>query len=210
MPFFVCQPFVCLVVICILFNGKNQVLNCIDFSNWKYVGMCCLGFLYLQIIIFGLSFLQTGSSTSASTSTAGVKIPTCKFSLTDRFRTAPEELYRVFVHPEVRSTLMVVLLWWPEMKASYPAALVLYQVDDVCCFTDTDGASIHTCRCSRGKPERREVPAPGRECVWGVCWAGKERRWLLKEGHAHVLIAPSEPFQLNRSTHSLLPDGYAD
>ncbi|XP_062406979.1 activator of 90 kDa heat shock protein ATPase homolog 1a [Sardina pilchardus] len=45
---------------------------------------------------------QTGSSTSASSTAAtGVKIPTCKFSLKDNFRTAPEELYRVFLHPEM-------------------------------------------------------------------------------------------------------------
>ncbi|XP_031437036.1 activator of 90 kDa heat shock protein ATPase homolog 1a isoform X2 [Clupea harengus] len=45
---------------------------------------------------------QAGSSTSASSkSAAGVKIPTCKFSLKDTFLTAPEELFRVFVNHEM-------------------------------------------------------------------------------------------------------------
>lgn len=44
---------------------------------------------------------QAGLSSSASLSTTGVKIPTCKFSLKDTFLTAPEELYRCFVNHEM-------------------------------------------------------------------------------------------------------------
>ncbi|KAL4656374.1 hypothetical protein GN956_G6473 [Arapaima gigas] len=44
---------------------------------------------------------EFGSASSAPRPTAGVKIPTCKFSMKDTFLTSPEELYRVFTNQEM-------------------------------------------------------------------------------------------------------------
>ncbi|KAJ7988818.1 hypothetical protein DPEC_G00313140 [Dallia pectoralis] len=44
---------------------------------------------------------QIGSSSSVPQPNTGVKIPTCKFSLTETFLTSPEELYRVFLNQEM-------------------------------------------------------------------------------------------------------------
>lgn len=48
-----------------------------------------------------MDMTQSASSTSVSSSTTGVKIPTCKFKLKDSFLTSPEELYRCFVNQEM-------------------------------------------------------------------------------------------------------------
>lgn len=40
----------------------------------------------------------------ASTGTAGVRIPTTRFSLKETFLTSPDELYRTFTNQEVRRT----------------------------------------------------------------------------------------------------------
>ncbi|KAL0969507.1 hypothetical protein UPYG_G00228180 [Umbra pygmaea] len=42
-----------------------------------------------------------GSGSSVPQTNTGVKIPTCKFSLTETFLTSPEELYRVFLNQEM-------------------------------------------------------------------------------------------------------------
>ncbi|XP_062863676.1 activator of 90 kDa heat shock protein ATPase homolog 1b isoform X2 [Trichomycterus rosablanca] len=44
---------------------------------------------------------KIGSSGTAPPPCTGVKIPTCKFSLTDTFLTSPDELYRVFLKQEM-------------------------------------------------------------------------------------------------------------
>uniref|UniRef100_A0A3P8Z832 Activator of Hsp90 ATPase AHSA1-like N-terminal domain-containing protein n=1 Tax=Esox lucius TaxID=8010 RepID=A0A3P8Z832_ESOLU len=44
---------------------------------------------------------QIGSSSAVPQANTGVKIPTCKFSLTETFLTSPEELYRVFLNQEM-------------------------------------------------------------------------------------------------------------
>lgn len=48
--------------------------------------------------------ISSSSSTAAPVNT-GVKIPTCKFTLKDKFLTSPADLYRVFLNQEVG-------LWW--------------------------------------------------------------------------------------------------
>ncbi|TKS87187.1 Activator of 90 kDa heat shock protein ATPase -like protein 1 [Collichthys lucidus] len=44
--------------------------------------------------------ISSSSSTSAPVNT-GVKIPTCKFSMREKFLTSPADLYRVFLHQEM-------------------------------------------------------------------------------------------------------------
>ncbi|XP_067099222.1 activator of 90 kDa heat shock protein ATPase homolog 1-like [Osmerus mordax] len=44
---------------------------------------------------------QIGTSSSTPSAHAGVKIPTCKFSLKETFLTSPQELYRVFLNQEM-------------------------------------------------------------------------------------------------------------
>lgn len=43
----------------------------------------------------------SSSSSTAAPVNAGVKIPTCKFTLKDKFLTSPADLYRVFLNQEV-------------------------------------------------------------------------------------------------------------
>ncbi|XP_077587618.1 activator of 90 kDa heat shock protein ATPase homolog 1b [Stigmatopora nigra] len=45
--------------------------------------------------------ISSSSRTAAPPVNPGVKIPTCKFSLTETFITSPEDLYRVFVNQEM-------------------------------------------------------------------------------------------------------------
>lgn len=49
---------------------------------------------------FHVKQISSSSSTAAPVNT-GVKIPTCKFSLKEKFLTSPADLYRVFLHQEV-------------------------------------------------------------------------------------------------------------
>ncbi|XP_019732772.1 activator of 90 kDa heat shock protein ATPase homolog 1-like [Hippocampus comes] len=45
--------------------------------------------------------ISSSSSTAAPPVNTGVKIPTCKFSLTETFLTSPADLFRVFVNQEM-------------------------------------------------------------------------------------------------------------
>lgn len=57
----------------------------------------------LTRLLFFFEQISSSSSTAAPVNT-GVKIPTCKFSMREKFLTSPADLYRVFLNQEVSFT----------------------------------------------------------------------------------------------------------
>ncbi|KAG8013087.1 Activator of 90 kDa heat shock protein ATPase-like protein 1 [Nibea albiflora] len=81
---------------------KTQVgdTRCIISYIFRHGSRACTSFLTSLFFFFFVGQISSSSSTSAPVNT-GVKIPTCKFSMREKFLTSPADLYRVFLNQEM-------------------------------------------------------------------------------------------------------------
>lgn len=68
--------------------------------------------------------ISTSSSTAAPANT-GVKIPTCKFTLKDKFLTSPADLYRVFLNQEVGFSSLTLMIKPLHLKLILHTAVIV-------------------------------------------------------------------------------------
>ncbi|XP_061551645.1 activator of 90 kDa heat shock protein ATPase homolog 1-like isoform X2 [Phycodurus eques] len=72
---------------------------------------------------------SSSSSSSAAAVNTGVKIPTCKFTMTEMFLTSPADLYKVFVNQEVRDQKIVMKWRYNNWPCEHYATVTLTFVD---------------------------------------------------------------------------------
>lgn len=103
---------------------------------------------FLTTLWFFLSHvgqISSSSSTSAPVNT-GVKIPTCKFSMREKFLTSPADLYRVFLHQEVSFITLFILIDDAAERTSLK-----------CSCLCADGPGVHARSSHGGRREGRKV-----------------------------------------------------
>lgn len=83
--------------------------------------------------------ISSSSSTAAPVNT-GVKIPTCKFTLKDKFLTSPADLYRVFLNQEVGFSSLTLMMKPFAFKVNFSSFTSSRSCPDLLenCYSTTD------------------------------------------------------------------------
>lgn len=137
-------------------------------------------------ISFFLRQISSSSSTSAPVNT-GVRLPTCKFSMREKFLTSPADLFRVFLNQEVsadsRSHAAV-----KSLSGRFGISLDQMPLVSSGSPASADGPGLHTSSGQRGRPAGRQVPSAGREHFWRVHRAGETGVILSGFIDAHTCV----------------------
>lgn len=125
------------------------------------------------------SQISSSSSTSAPVNT-GVRLPTCKFSLREKFLTSPADLFRVFLNQEVslrvptsrrRRRRQIKSLSSEASNAFFKWISVMSSLSPPA----ADGPGVHARPGHCGRPEGRKVSPARGKYFWRVHRAGETR-----------------------------------